>query len=103
MLCFRRLTLFSLTAAAVASARFPPRPGQAQGPVPGQCGGPREERELKIAAPDFPDHQKWLNSKPLTLQQLRGKVVLVDFWEYTCVNCIRTFPYLKSWNEKYKD
>lgn len=45
----------------------------------------------------------WLNSAPLTLRQLRGKVVLLDFWTYSCVNCIRTFPHLKEWHEKYKD
>ena len=45
----------------------------------------------------------WLNSDPLTLEQLRGKVVLVDFWTYTCINCIRTFPYLKLWNSRYAD
>ncbi|MFZ0890534.1 MAG: redoxin family protein [Candidatus Binataceae bacterium] len=43
----------------------------------------------------------WLNSPPLTLSRLRGKVVLVDFWEYTCINCIRTFPYLRRWNRLY--
>lgn len=45
----------------------------------------------------------WINSEPLTLAQLRGKVVLVDFWTYTCVNCIRTFPYLKLWHSRYAD
>ena len=45
----------------------------------------------------------WINSDPLTLEQLRGKVVLVDFWTYTCVNCIRTFPYLKLWHSRYAD
>ena len=45
----------------------------------------------------------WINSEPLTLEQLRGKVVLVDFWTYTCVNCIRTFPYLKLWHSRYAD
>ncbi len=54
-------------------------------------------------APEFTGIEKWLNSEPLTMQQLRGKVVLVDFWTYTCINCIRTLPYVKSWNEKYKD
>jgi thiol-disulfide isomerase/thioredoxin len=43
----------------------------------------------------------WMNTKPLTWADLRGKVVMVDFWEYTCVNCIRTYPYLKAWNERY--
>ena len=45
----------------------------------------------------------WINSDPLTLEQLRGKVVLIDFWTYTCVNCIRTFPYLKLWHSRYAD
>lgn len=62
--------------------------------------GPNEPR---IKAPAIPTGQKWLNSSPLTMEALRGKVVLVDFWEYTCVNCIRTFPYLKAWQEKYRD
>ncbi|MFX1739512.1 hypothetical protein PXJ20_25915 [Paraburkholderia sp. A1RI_3L] len=44
-------------------------------------------------APEFTGLDKWLNSPPLTLQQLRGKVVLVDFWTYTCINCIHTLPY----------
>lgn len=55
-------------------------------------------------APDFTGGGEWLNSEPLSLQgELKGKVVLVDFWTYSCINCIRTFPYLKSWYEKYKD
>jgi len=56
-----------------------------------------------VRAPEFPKGVTWLNSPPLTLKQLRGKVVLVDFWEYTCVNCIRTFPYLKEWDQRYRD
>ncbi|MFY9264219.1 MAG: cytochrome c biogenesis protein DipZ [Solirubrobacterales bacterium] len=57
-------------------------------------------------APEFAGNQKWFNTadgRPLTLKQLRGKVVLVDFWTYTCINCIRTQPYLKSWDAKYRD
>lgn len=55
-------------------------------------------------APDFTGITKWLNSEtPLTIKELRGKVVLVDFWTYTCINCIRTLPHLTSWYEKYKD
>src|SRR3569623_278540 len=45
----------------------------------------------------------WLNSKPLTAVALRGKVVLVDFWTYSCINCLRTIPYVRAWAEKYKD
>lgn len=54
-------------------------------------------------APEFTGIDKWLNSDPLTIQQLRGKVVLVDFWTYTCINCIHVLPYVKTWNQKYKD
>jgi cytochrome c biogenesis protein CcdA/thiol-disulfide isomerase/thioredoxin len=52
-------------------------------------------------APDFTGIDHWLNSKPLTMAELRGKVVLVDFWTYSCINCIRTLPYLESWYQKY--
>ncbi|MDQ8043413.1 MAG: cytochrome c biogenesis protein DipZ [Solirubrobacteraceae bacterium] len=55
-------------------------------------------------APDFVGTQKWFNTpggKPLTLAGLRGKVVLIDFWTYSCINCLRTLPYLKAWNAEY--
>ena len=45
----------------------------------------------------------WVNNEPLTIQELRGRVVLVDFWTYTCINCIRTFPFLKLWHARYAD
>lgn len=45
----------------------------------------------------------WLNSQPLTAKQLKGKVVLIDFWDYSCINCIRAIPYLRAWADKYKD
>ncbi|MBJ7353239.1 MAG: redoxin domain-containing protein [Thermoleophilaceae bacterium] len=57
-------------------------------------------------APDFVGTQRWFNTpgnRPLTKASLRGKVYLVDFWTYTCINCIRTFPYLKAWQKKYED
>lgn len=46
---------------------------------------------------------EWINSPPLTTEQLRGKVVLVDFWTYSCINCVRTIPYVRAWAEKYRD
>jgi cytochrome c biogenesis protein CcdA/thiol-disulfide isomerase/thioredoxin len=46
---------------------------------------------------------EWLNSAPLTAQQLKGKVVLIDFWTYSCINCLRSLPYTKAWAEKYRD
>lgn len=45
----------------------------------------------------------WINSKPLTAKDLKGKVVLVDFWDYSCINCIRAIPYIRAWADKYKD
>ncbi len=54
-------------------------------------------------APDFKDISLWLNSNALSLAQLRGKVVLVDFWTYSCVNCVRTLPHVTGWYEKYKN
>ncbi|PKB81852.1 MAG: hypothetical protein BZY88_05695 [SAR202 cluster bacterium Io17-Chloro-G9] len=54
-------------------------------------------------APDFQGIHRWINSEPLSLKELRGRVVLVDFWTYTCINCIRTFPHLKDWQRKYAD
>ncbi|MYM66615.1 redoxin domain-containing protein [Pseudoduganella sp. FT55W] len=46
---------------------------------------------------------EWLNSAPLTAEQLKGKVVLVDFWTYSCINCLRSLPYTKAWADKYRD
>lgn len=62
-----------------------------------------------INAPEFPHQDKsgkdlrWLNSQPLSLSRLRGQVVLVDFWTYSCINCQRTLPFLKKWWDRYKD
>jgi cytochrome c biogenesis protein CcdA/thiol-disulfide isomerase/thioredoxin len=56
-------------------------------------------------APEFNETQDWFNTpgqKPLTLSSLRGRVVLIDFWTYTCINCIRTLPYLKAWDATYR-
>ena len=56
-------------------------------------------------APEFVDNQQWFNTpgdRPLTLRGLRGRVVLVDFWTYSCINCLRTLPYLKAWDERYR-
>jgi cytochrome c biogenesis protein CcdA/thiol-disulfide isomerase/thioredoxin len=56
-------------------------------------------------APDFVDTQRWFNAPggaPLSLARLRGRVVLIDFWTYTCINCIRTLPYLKAWDARYR-
>jgi cytochrome c biogenesis protein CcdA/thiol-disulfide isomerase/thioredoxin len=54
-------------------------------------------------APDFVGNERWFNSRPLTLRALRGRVVLVDFWTYTCINCLRTLPHLTAWDRAYRD
>jgi len=59
---------------------------------------PRKDR-----LPSLNGATQWLNSKPLTTADLRGKVVLVEFWTYTCINWRRTLPYVRAWAEKYKD
>ncbi|MGN8078858.1 cytochrome c biogenesis protein DipZ [Variovorax sp. 22077] len=53
--------------------------------------------------PSLAGATEWINSPPLTPESLRGKVVLVDFWTYSCINCLRTLPYVRAWAEKYKD
>jgi len=57
-------------------------------------------------APEFTGNDRWFNTdggRPLTLRGLRGRVVLIDFWTYTCINCLRTFPALKAWDRRYRD
>ncbi|MBM3935000.1 MAG: redoxin domain-containing protein [SAR202 cluster bacterium] len=54
-------------------------------------------------APDFTGVSGWINTEPFSLADLRGRVVLLDFWTYTCINCIRTFPFVKSWHDRYRD
>src|SRR5215213_5809626 len=53
-------------------------------------------------APELTGLSDWINSQPLTLAGLRGKVVVVDFWTYSCINCLRTLPYLKAWDAAYR-
>lgn len=55
------------------------------------------------SAPEIVGDDSWINSPPLQISQLKGKVVLVDFWAYSCINCIRTLPYLNDWYKKYHD
>ena len=65
---------------------------------------PMPEYEGKVNAPDFPEGMEWLNTdRPLSLRQLRGKVVLLDFWTYCCINCMHVIPDLKRLEKKYAD
>jgi len=54
-------------------------------------------------APEFSGIERWLNSDALSVRSLRGKVVLIDFWTYSCINCLRTLPYVTRWYDKFKD
>src|SRR5690349_24022537 len=71
--------------------------------APAHAAAPASADINANAAPEFAGIDKWLNSEPLTLAQLRGKVVLVDFWTFACGNCVNTLPAVKSWHARYKD
>ena len=58
---------------------------------------------VERALPPLDGAVLWLNSPPLSREQLKGKVVLIDFWTYSCINCIRTVPYVRAWAERYRD
>ena len=60
-----------------------------------------QEEQGPVHAPEFPPDVTWLQGGPLTMAGLRGKIVLIDFWDYTCVNCLRTLPYVKEWWRRY--
>jgi cytochrome c biogenesis protein CcdA/thiol-disulfide isomerase/thioredoxin len=64
--------------------------------------GPAGDLPNYGVAPALHADGDWINSKPLTLEQLRGKVVLIDFWTYSCINCLRTLPHLKAWDATYR-
>jgi thiol-disulfide isomerase/thioredoxin len=70
--------------------------------APPSLGGDAVAGEVR-PAPQFQNIDKWLNSEPLAIDQLRGKVVLIDFWTYTCINCLNHLPYIKDWHAKYKN
>ena len=72
-------------------------------PTPGTSDGAKVGGTVGDQAPEFSSVANWINSNPLTMESLRGQVVLIDFWTYTCINCIRTFPFLRDWHAKYAD
>jgi cytochrome c biogenesis protein CcdA/thiol-disulfide isomerase/thioredoxin len=65
--------------------------------------GQREALPVEGALTSLSGAVEWLNSKPLTAEDLKGKVVVVDFWTYSCINCLRSIPYIRAWAEKYRD
>ena len=73
----------------------------------GHRHAPARSSKLKVLgeAPDFAGDGRWFNTRgdrPLTLAGLRGRVVLVDFWTYTCINCLRTLPHVRAWDARYR-
>ncbi len=94
------------SAASVDTGDAPPPPTPVPDPTatptPDPQAGPQGSEGL--LAPDLAGISYYINTEPFTLEELRGdNVVLIDFWTYTCVNCIRTLPFIKEWHEKYKD
>lgn len=82
-----------------SATAVPAAPAETATPAPTM--EPTPEPTPGPAAPEFAGITRWLNSQPLTMAGLRGQVVLVDFWTYTCINCLRTLPYIREWNSKY--
>ena len=73
-------------------------------PTVPQTTGSTQTGEGSGNAPELQGISGYINANDsLTIKSLRGKVVMVDFWTYSCINCIRTLPYLNAWNERYRD
>ena len=89
-----RLSILVAVAVVLGSTAFQVAPVQAQEP-PSIVGS--------SPLPGLAGAAGWINSPPLTAKQLRGKVVLVDFWTYSYINCLRAVPYVRAWADKYKD
>jgi cytochrome c biogenesis protein CcdA len=87
---------------SIFSGKEPPATEAAATPVTG-LGHLEKGLEHPYPAPEIAGIQQWFNSDPLTMAQLRGKVVLVDFWTYSCINCVRGLPYLVQWDKAYRD
>jgi thiol-disulfide isomerase/thioredoxin len=67
------------------------------------AGAPGANLAVEGGFPSLAGATEWLNSPPLTPEGLKGKVVLIDFWTYSCINCLRAIPYVRAWADKYKD
>ncbi|HWJ99273.1 MAG TPA: cytochrome c biogenesis protein DipZ [Xanthobacteraceae bacterium] len=87
-------------------------PAMMSGNNPAMTGGPAMMSAKPAGSPDLPVEgqmppltgiTEWINSPALTAEGLKGKVVLIDFWTYSCINCLRAIPYVRAWAEKYKD
>jgi len=69
----------------------------------GCAPGVQAEPSRPTPAPEFTGITNWLNAPPQTIAGLKGKVVLVEFWTYSCINCIHVQPHVKQWHERYRD
>ena len=72
-------------------------------PVVSQAEAPASAAAVHNSAPEFTGIDQWLNGPPLTMHDLRGRVVLVDFWTYGCINCFHTLPHVEDWDRRYRD
>ena len=91
---------------AVPTATLVPTPSEAPTVIPSPAATTDTASSVEsdeATALEFTGISGWINSEPLRMADLRGKVVLIDFWTFTCINCIRTFPHLKEWHAKYAD
>jgi thiol-disulfide isomerase/thioredoxin len=95
MIQSRRTLLTTVAGLAAAALAAPVLAGDNRKPV--------QVAEAHTAAPNFVGITKWFNSAPLSIRDLRGRVVLVDFWTYGCYNCVNTLPYVTKLYETYKD
>lgn len=88
-----------------ADERPDPAPGMAMAASDAMRAAAPADPPLPVEGtmPPLTGAVQWLNSPPLTAVQLRGKVVLIDFWTYSCINCLRTLPYIEAWAKKYRD
>ena len=91
----RFLTTAAMTVAATSLGIF--------GPAVQQATPATVQLPIKGELPSLDGATGWLNSQPLTADGLRGKVVLIDFWTYSCINWIRSLPYVRAWADKYKN
>ncbi len=95
----RSLAGAALIVSSLASTVIP----SAGGELPRDLNASYQVAAVQGTAPNFAGINKWFNSAPLNMADLRGKVVLVDFWTYGCVNCVNTLPHVTALYEKYKD
>ena len=95
------------TATAAPDPTATPEPTEAPTPMAPPTPAPPCEGNrggaVNDCAPEFAGTQEWINSEPLSTESLRGKVVLIDFWTYSCINCLRTLPFMREWYDRYAD